>query len=265
MKPFRYYEAVTFPTLSLRNPIVSTMTQKLLLFYEKEDATTELRLVKPNHLDLVDRIVIHSGVWRNTNGYIRYPNPVTRKADKIDINGYVQPVVVDSYHDKQRKLAIIQAQKKVCRGIIKNLRAGDIKIELKEIMVDIDKVSVICPQFSAMTFRNVSTYMHSASVYGSHLQLDSDFARLAKMGEKSSIIINWIYKDETHPVMVTESGIVVLVNDYAKRPDTELRLILDVYDKIIFNAISSPKDDVDDPLDPTAHQVARTRRRKKKT
>ena len=167
MKPFKFYEARSFPELSLSKPMISSKVQKSLFFSERESVVTDLKLVKPQHLGLLDLMIVESGVWRNINGYIRYP--INGRAERIDVTGYIRPVKIELYYDRTRKMVILQAAKKICRGVTENLKNSEMGVDIVDKFVNINKVCSICPRFSAVTFRDLSAYMTSATVYGNQL------------------------------------------------------------------------------------------------
>jgi len=80
---------------------------------------------------------------------------------------------------------------------------------------------------------------------------------LAVSGDKSSVVINWSYNDGLHPVLVTESGTVALIYDYSKTPTIEMNLIMDVFDKVVNNALGSETTDFGDPADPSNYYPAK--------
>ncbi len=173
-------------------------------------------------------------------GYIR--TIVGSKLEKLDLYGYVHPVDFIAYHDETRMVILFQAPKKVCRGVLANLKGGRTGVELCEMEINLDKVCEICPRFRAVWFRNLSSYVRAAAMSGNQLQNDTLFRNVSKYAEKSSVVILWNFLDEEHPVMINESGGIVLVNDYRKVKALELRLVSDVYDRLLVEARRVPNE-----------------------
>ena len=82
-------------------------------------------------------------------------------------------------------------------------------------------------------FRGVSTRVHSAGLSGTQIQNDRFFKSLKKVAALSNVTIPWLYNDFVHPVMVTGDGGVVLVQNYAGTVALELRMVMDVHDRLL--------------------------------
>ena len=252
MTPFQFYAVERFPALTTTNPVMKSLIQPSY-FGEKEDISTTITLVKKGFEGTFDRLRIESGVWRSAMGYIR--TIVANKLEKLDLYGYVHPVDFSAYHDEARKVVLFQAPKKLCRGVLTNIRGKATGVELCEMEIDLNKVCEVCPKFRAIWFRNLSSYVRTAAMSGDQLQNDTLFRKIAKYAEKSSVVIVWSFLGEEHPIMVNGTGAIVLVNDYKKVKALELKLVADVYDRLLVEARRQPTNgrqpDGDDLLDLT--------------
>ena len=237
MKPFQFYCVEKFPGLTMANPIMRSMVQPSY-FGEKEDIQTTITLIKKNFEGTFSKLKVESGVWRKAVGYIR--TIVGNKLEKLDLFGYVHPVEFIAYHDEAKMLMLFQAPRKVCRGVLANLKDGRTGVELCEMEIDLDRVCEICPRFRAVWFRNLSSYVKAAAMSGHQLQNDTLFNNVSKYAEKSSVVIVWNFLGEEHPVMVNGSGAIVLVNDYRKVKALELRLVSDIHDHLLVEARRGP-------------------------
>jgi len=229
MKPYQFYRVRRFPKLqtgqSVRNQIQLTFSG------EGEDVETVLTLENPSFEGSLGLLRVKSEVKHETYGFIK--TVVDSKRRKFDFTEYLQPVDFPAFHDEQRGLVLFQAPKKVCRGVVANLRASPCEVELVEMVVDFTKVLELCSEYQAAWFRGVSSRVRAAGISGDQIQDDALFKKLLKEGELSNVTIPWLLDDIEHRVMVTGAGAVVLVQDYRANQGLELQIVMDVHDKLL--------------------------------
>jgi hypothetical protein len=230
MRPYQFYSVKSFPNLTMANPVTSCAIQSNF-FGDEEKIETTITLIKSKFQTTIDKLRIESGVWRRAGGYIK--SVVNGKLEKIEFREFVQPTRFPAYHDPTKGVFIFQASKKICRGVILNLKGGGSGVILAEMRVDFSKVYEICKEYLGVNFSNVSTYVKSAGLYGKQLQRDPVFKELMRAGFLSSVVISWNWLGEEHPIMLTGRGTVVLVNDYKENEALELRLVEDVFDRLV--------------------------------
>jgi hypothetical protein len=152
---------------------------------------------------------------------------------KLDFTEYLEPVDFPAYYATQKKIIIFQAPKKVCKGVFANLRKNDCGVRLIEMEVDFAKVLEEVSVYQAAWFRSVSTRVHAAGIHGEHIQDDTLFKKLLKVGELSNVTIPWRIDGAEHRVMITSSCAIVLAQNYKSNIGLELRIVMDVYDKLL--------------------------------
>lgn len=249
MKPFQFYVVRRFPALeasrTIRNQIQMTLSG------EDEKVETSISLTKKDFHGPFSKLQIVTGVRHNTFGYLK--TIVDNKRRTLTFTEFIQPVDFPAYYDEARNVILFQASKKVCRGLISNLRDGATGIDLVEMEVDFRQIFDICPEYLAAWFRDVSSRVKSAGVSGAQIQNDSIFKSMLKLGRMSSVIISWPHEDVHHPMVITSSGSVVLVKNYRKIPSLELQLVIDVYENLlskVWRERKARKDDPDSYIEP---------------
>lgn len=249
MKPYQFYVVRRFPTLtvgqSVRNQIQLTFSG------EGEDVETSLTLENPSFEGTLSLLRVQSQVKHETYGFIK--TVVDSKRRKLDFTEYLQPVDFPSFYDESRQVILFQAPKKVCRGVLANLKACPQGVELVEMAVDFTKVLEICSEYLGAWFRGISSRVRAAGLSGDQIQDDSLFKKLLKDGELSNVTIPWPLDGTEHRVMVTGTGAVVLVQDYKANQGLELQIVTDVYDKLISKVWEEKKgrrSHIDTPVEP---------------
>jgi len=229
MKPYQFYSVRHFPELALGHP---ARTQYQMTFSgEGEEVVTELTLENQNFEGSLSRLRVKSEVKHETFGFIR--KVIGEKRQRLEFNEYLQPVDFAAYHDIPRNIVIFQAPKKVCRGVLLNLRAGACGVELVEMVVDFSKVIDKCSEYLAAWFRGVSSRVRAAGISGDQIQHDALFKKLLRDGQLSNVTIPWIFDDVEHRIMLTSGGAIVLIQDYKANQGFELNLATDVFDKLL--------------------------------
>lgn len=249
MKPFQFYTVNRFPKLKVGES-ASTVVQ-LTLFGEGEDVETNIMMEKPDFEGPLDLLRVKSEIKHETYGFIK--TIIDSKRKKLDFSEYLEPVDFQAYYATQKKLVIFQAPKKVCRGVMANLNAGDCGVKLVEMVVDFAKVMELCSEYLAAWFRGVSSRVRSAGIHGEQIQQDGLFKKLLKDGVLSNVTIPWKLDDAEHRVMITANGGVVLVQDYKANLGLELKIVMDVHEKLlskVWEEKKSRKKDEDCPGEP---------------
>jgi hypothetical protein len=229
MKPFQFYKVKRFPKLQSGQE-VSTVIQ-LTLTGEGEDVRTTFTMEKPDYEGPLDLLRVKSEIKHETVGYIKAFLESQRR--KIDFSEYLEPVDFPAYYATKKKLCIFQAPKRACRGVLANIRHNECPIALTEMRVNFGRVLDKCTEYLAAWFRGVSTRVHAAGLHGDQIQEDSLFKKLLKDGQLSNVTIPWLYESFEHPVMITSSGAIVLVRNYNSNIGLELRIVMDVFDKLL--------------------------------
>jgi hypothetical protein len=229
MKPFQFYTVNRFPKLKTGEKI-STVIQ-LSLFGEGEDVLTTVTLEKPDFEGPLDLMRVQSEIKHETYGFIK--TIIDSKRKKLDFTEYLEPVDFQAYYATQKKLMIFQAPKKVCRGVVTNLHSGDCGIKLVDMVVDFAKVLELCSEYQGAWFRGVSSRVRAAGIHGEQIQQDGLFTKLLKDGELSNVTIPWKLDDAEHRIMITASGGVVLVQDYKANLGLELKIVMDVHERLL--------------------------------
>lgn len=229
MKPFQFYTVRRFPKLKLGES-VKTVYQ-MTFSGEGEDVQTTIALAKPNYEGTLDLLRIRSQIKHETYGLIK--TVIDSKRRTLDFTEYLEPVDFQAYHATHEKLMIFQAPKKVCRGVLVNLRSGDCGIQLVEMSVDFAKVLEICSEYQGAWFRGVSSRVRAAGIHGEQIQHDALFKKLLKDGELSNVTIPWEMDGAEHRIMITAIGGVVLVQDYKANQGLELKIVMDVLARLL--------------------------------
>src|SRR5690606_9897933 len=148
---------------------------------------------------------------------------------------------------------IFQAPKRACRGVLGNLRRSDCGIDLIEMVVDFAKVLELVSEYQGAWFRGVSSRVRAAGIHGEQIQDDSLFKKMLKDGELSNVTVPWRIDGADHRVMVTASGAIVLIQDYKSNLGLELKIVMDVYEKLlsqVWEERKSRKQDGQCPIEP---------------
>ena len=231
MKPFQFYVLKEMPDLQ---PEQSISNQVQLTFSgEEEDVRTTITMKSKQLEGSFSLLHIVSGIRHKTLGYIKML--INKERRRIDFAEYLQPVDFEAYMDEERKLMIFQAPKKVCRGVLSHLRARPCGIELAEMDVDFTKVTQQISEYLGAWFRQVSARVQAAGLSGHQIQDDALFKSLSKIAALSNVTIPWPFEGVEHSVMVTCRAGVVLIQSYQGNVGLELRLVMDVYEKLLQN------------------------------
>lgn len=229
MKPYQFYLARRFPKLNVGQSVKNQV--QMTFSGEGEDVETSLTLENPTFEGKLSLLRVKSEVKHETYGFIKTMIDQTRR--KLDFTEYLQPVDFPSFYDEDRRIIIFQAPKKVCRGVVSNLRASPTDIELVEMVVDFAKVLTLCSEYQAAWFRGISSRVRAAGISGEQIQDDALFKKLLKDGELSNVTVPWLLDGVEHRVMITSAAAIVLVQDYRANQGLELQIIVDVFDRLL--------------------------------
>jgi hypothetical protein len=229
MKPYQFYVVKHFPKLaqgkSVKNSVQMTFSG------EDEDVETTFTMENESFEGSLGLLRVKSGIKHTTLGFIK--TVVNQERQRFEFTEYLEPVDFYSYYDAQQKLILFQAPKKVCRGVLANLRATSDDIKLAEMIVDFGKVMEHHSEYLGAWFRGVSSRVRAAGLSGDQIQDDALFKKLSKVGELSNVTIPWMYEGAEHKVMVTSSGAVVLIQEYRNNLGVELGLVMDVHQRLL--------------------------------
>jgi len=229
MKPYQFYLLDRFPTLkpgqSVRNQIQMTF------FGADDDVETTITLETENFEQSLDLLRIKSEIKHSTMGFIKVVEDNERR--RYDFSEYLEPVDFPAYFDSGRKLILFQAAKKVCRGVVANLRGNPCGVVLAEMQVDFGKILAECSEYLGAWFKGVSARVRAASLSGDQIQDDALFRSLLEKGDLSNVTVPWLYGGAEHRIMVTSRGGIVLVQDYRNNLGLELNLVFDVYERLL--------------------------------
>jgi len=229
MKPFQFYVVKKMPSLE---PGQSVSNQVQLTFSgEDEDVRTTITMKSKKFEGSLSMLRVVSGIKHKTIGYIK--TLIDSKRQRIDFIEYLQPVDFEAFFDPDRNLMIFQAPKKVCRGVLSHLRSNSCGIELAEMEVDFTKVMQLNSEYLGAWFRQVSARVQTAGLTGSQIQDDALFKSLSQVAALSNVTIPWPFESIEHHVMVTSRGGVVLIQSYQENIGLELRLVMDVQEKLL--------------------------------
>jgi hypothetical protein len=227
MKPYQFYRVGRFPKLA----VGASVTNQIQMTFsgEGEDVETSLTMKARTYEGTLALVRVKSEVRHETFGFIK--TVIENKRRKLDFTEYLQPVDFPAYLDEEKSILVFQAPKKVCRGVLANLRGNPCGVELVEMVVDFAKVHDLCAEYQGAWFRGVSSRVRAAGISGDQIQHDGLFKRLLKDGELSNVTIPWLLDNVEHRVMVTSTGAIILSHDYKSNQGLELQLVVDVYDK----------------------------------
>jgi hypothetical protein len=229
MKPFQFYIVKKMPELK---PGQSVHNQVQLTFSgEEEDVKTTITLETKNFERSLALLRVISGIKHQTVGYIK--TSIDSQRRRIDFVEYLQPVDFQAYWEAEKKLMIFQAPKKVCRGVLSHLHANPCGIELIELEVDFTKVMQQISEYLGAWFRQVSSRVRTAGLTGSQIQDDALFKNLSEVAALSNVTIPWPFEGIEHPIMITNRGGVVLLQNYQDNTGLQLNLVMDVQEKLL--------------------------------
>ncbi|MCJ7676078.1 MAG: hypothetical protein MUO33_13135 [Sedimentisphaerales bacterium] len=231
MKPFQFYVVKKMPDLRPEQSISNQI--QLTLSGQEEDVRTTITMKSKQLEGSFSLLHIVSGIRHKTLGYIK--TLINKERRRIDFLEYLQPVDFEAYMDEERKLMIFQAPKKVCRGVVSHLRARPCGIELAEMEVDFSKVAQQISEYLGAWFRQVSARIQAAGLSGHQIQDDVLFQNLSKIAALSNVTIPWPFEGVEHSVMVTSRAGVVLTENYQENIGLELRIVMDVHEKLLQN------------------------------
>ena len=229
MKPYQFYVVRRFPKLKSGENVKNQI--QMTFFGEDEDVETSLTLENPSFEGSLGLIRVKSEIKHRTYGFIKAV--INHERRKFDFTEYLEPVDFPAYYDESRELMLFQAPKKVCKGVLANLREKPCGVDLIEMEVDFGQVLELCSEYQGAWFRSVSSRVRSAGISGDQIQDDALFKKLLKDGILSNVTIPWMQEDAEHRVMITGSGAIVLVQDYKNNLGLELRLVNDVYEQLL--------------------------------
>lgn len=238
MKPYQFYLVRSFPTLQVGQSVKNLI--QMTFSGEGEDVETSLTLENQSFEGTLSLLRVQSQVKHETYGFIK--TVIDSQRRKLDFTEYLQPVDFPSFYDQSRQIIIFQAPKKVCRGVVANLKAAPQPVALVEMVVDFTKVLALCSEYQGAWFRGISARVRAAGLSGEQIQDDALFKKLLKDGELSNVTIPWLLDGTEHRVMITASGAVVLVQDYKANQGLELQIATDVYDRLLSKVWEEKKD-----------------------
>jgi hypothetical protein len=245
MKPFQLYTVDRFPRLA---PGDSAATQYQMTFSgEGEDVHTTVTMQKRDFEGSLDSLRVQSEVKHETYGFIKTLVDSTRR--RLEFYEYLQPVDFHAYYAAQKKIVIFQAPKKVCKGVLSNLQRSESGIALIEMRVEFPKVLELVDEYLGAWFKGVSARVRTAGLSGDQIQHDRLFKNLLVDGKLSNVVIPWEFEGSTHRIMITEHGAIVLVQDYKSNLGLELRIVMDVLDrllKLVWEPRKTKKDSLED-------------------
>jgi|GEM_PF-2566629 len=229
MKPYQFYTVGKFPKLEVGTSVKNQV--QLTFSGEGEDVETSLTLKDRTYEGTMALVRVKSEVKHETYGFIK--TVVENKRRRLDFTEFLQPVDFPAYYDEGKEILVFQAPKKVCRGVLANLRGNPCGVELVEMVVDFAKIMDLCTEYQGAWFRGVSSRVRAAGISGEQIQHDGLFKKLLKDGELSNVTIPWLMDNVEHRLMITSTGAIVLVQDYRANQGLELQIIMDVYEKLL--------------------------------
>lgn len=229
MKPFQFYSVSRFPKLRAGE---SVRTHFQMTFSgEGEDVQTTFTVEKIDFEGPLDLVRVQSQIKHETYGYIKTVIDSQRRT--LDFTEYLEPVDFQAYYATKDKIMVFQAPKKACRGVLGNLKRSSCGVGLTEMVVDFGKVLDLVSEYQAAWFRGVSSRVRAAGIHGDQIQDDSLFKKLLKDGHLSNVTIPWRIDGSDHKVMITSSGAIVLIQDYKSNLGLELKIVMDVFEKLL--------------------------------
>lgn len=229
MKPYQFYLVSKFPTLAAGQRIRNEV--QFSFISERETVETVVELENPSFEVDLSLLRVRSQIKHSAHGLIKVYEGEERK--QVSFTEYLQPVDFQAYINRQKNVLVFQAAREVCRGVLLNLKENKCGIELQEVEIDFHKLMQHCNEYFGAWFKGVSTRVQSAGLTGTQIQNDPTFATFLQKGELSNVTIPWMYAGAEHRVMVTKRGGIVLVDNYKDNIGLELRVVMDVQDKLL--------------------------------
>ena len=240
MRPYQLYVAKNVPELR-PGQVISSAVQ-LTFSGEDEEVRTSIKLESSDFDGRLSLLRINSEIKHRTPGFIR--KVIASERQKIEFIEYLEPVDFPAYLDQSRKIVLFNAPKRACRGVLGHLRKKPCGFELVEMEVDFAKLMERADEYLGAWFRRVSSHVQAAGISGNQIQDDKLFQNLKRVAVMSNVTIPWKYEDFEHSVMITGGGAVVLVQNYAGNVALELRIVADVYDRLLRHIWHERKSDV---------------------
>ncbi len=229
MRPYQLYVVKSAPELQ-PGQVISNQVQ-LTFSGEDEDVRTTIRLENEEFDGRLALLRVNSEIRHRTPGFIR--KVIASERQKIDFIEYLEPVDFPAYLDQERRIVLFNAPKRACRGVLGHLRRKPCGFELKEMEVNFAKVMDRADEYLGAWFRGVSSRVQAAGISGNQIQDDKLFQNLRRVAAMSNVTIPWKYEDFEYSVMITSGGAVVLVQNYTGNVALELRIVADVYDRLL--------------------------------
>src|SRR5687767_7745155 len=148
MKPYQFYLVDRFPKINVGESVKNDV--QLSFSGENEPVETRITLIKRSFEGLLSLLRVRSEIKHSTVGFIKVV--VNHERQKVDFLEYLEPVDFSAYLHADQGLMLFQAPKKVCRGVLANLRAQPCGVELAEVDVDFAKVMAICTDYMGAWF-----------------------------------------------------------------------------------------------------------------
>src|SRR5687768_12212171 len=120
MKPYQFYLVRRFPHLAPGQAVINRI--QLTFSGEGEDVETSVTMENAQFEGSLGLFRIKSQVRHETYGFIK--KVIDNRRQRLDFYEYLQPVDFPAFYEPVKKIVIFQAPKKVCRGVLGNLRAS---------------------------------------------------------------------------------------------------------------------------------------------
>ena len=210
----------------------AAITNKVQMTFsgEEEDVQTTITRQQAERNGEMSLFRITSEIKHRTPGFIR--KAIDGERRRIDFIEYLEPVDFPAYLDMKHQLILFNAPGRACRGVLSHLRKRPCGIELVEMAVDFTEVMRLRSEYLAAWFRGVSSRVQAAGLSGHQIQ-DDTFFRPQELATMSNVTIPWTYEDFEYSIMLTASGAVVLVQTIAGNVALELKLVMDVYERLL--------------------------------
>ena len=227
--PYQFYIVKRFADLAPGEAITNQV--QMTFSGEDEDVKTTIRLQQSEREGSMSLLRITSEIKHRTPGFIR--KPINGERRRIDFIEYLEPVDFPAYLDPKRQLILFNAPGRACRGVLSHLRKRPCGIELVEMEVDFAELMCRRSEYLGAWFRGVSSRVQAAGLSGHQIQDDTFFKNLKKVATMSNVTIPWTYEDFEYSIMLTGGGAVVLLQGIAGNVALELKLVMDVYERLL--------------------------------
>lgn len=227
--PYQFYVVKKFADLAPGTAITNQV--QMSFSGEEEDVRTTIKLQQAEGEGSMSLLRITSEIRHRTPGFIR--KPINGERRRIDFIEYLEPVDFPAYLDPKRQLILFNAPGRACRGVLSHLRRKPCGIELMEMEVDFAEVMRLRSEYLGAWFRGVSSRVQAAGLSGHQIQDDTFFKNLKKVATMSNVTIPWTFEDFEYSIMLTAGGAVVLVQTIAGNVALELKLVMDVYERLL--------------------------------